>query len=119
MGKWRKEHIEYWRDDLLIRDNGFSNFQSILRNKTIEILDSASITYEESISNHLALNEKDKKVKMIALKLDNESEVWIYHDMAEYDIGGTHHIYEEWGYLKPAELQDEFTKSFKDILKLK
>jgi hypothetical protein len=120
MGNWNKDHIEFWKDDLIIKDNGFSSFQSTLFSQTKEILDSISISFQEIITKYIDdLNEEDKEVKLITLKLDNGSEVWIYNDMAEYDISGLHHIYEEWGYLKPKDLQLNFLNSIKEILKLK
>ncbi|ESU19857.1 hypothetical protein FEDK69T_31140 [Flavobacterium enshiense DK69] len=58
---------------------------------------------------------------MITLSLNDypESKIWIYHDMAEYDLNKIHHIYEEWGYLNPNDLKERFLNSIREILKVK
>lgn len=119
--EWIAEHIELWKDELKLDNEGYSKFQLFLFTKVKTELTEQNIDFTLETTEHPSLDNEDITVKLITLTLSNlkDSKIWIYHDMAEYDIKGTHHIYEEWGYLKPAELQDKFTKSFKDILKLK
>jgi len=37
--------------------------------------------------------------------------------MAEYDLMNTHHIFEEWGYLKPDDLKETLLNSMKTEIK--
>ncbi|UJF29355.1 hypothetical protein L0B70_10990 [Kaistella sp. 97-N-M2] len=84
------------------------------------LFDSNSIQYVEEVSEHTDLADLNKIVKMITLSLEDysESQLWIYHDMAEYNIIKKHAIFEEWGYISPAELQVKYIKSLRDILKI-
>ena len=118
MKEWNKKHISFWKDSLMIQPDGYTLFQTNLLNKIKEIFDSNSIDYKISVSNHPDLNNPDITVKMVTVNFNETSKLWIYHDMAEYDISEIHHIYEEWGYLKPSDLNDEYLKSVKTILKV-
>lgn len=118
---WNTEHKKLWKISLELTNEGFSNFQTELNNKIKQLLNTNSIKFTENITDHTDLNDNSKKVKLIELSLNNftESKLWIYHDMAEFDINKKHHIYEEWGYLKPEELQKIFVENICDILNVK
>ena len=81
---------------------------------------SNSIQYVEEVSEHTDLVDLNKIVKMITLSLKDysESQLWIYHDMAEYNVIKKHAIFEEWGYISPEELQEKYIKSLREILKI-
>jgi hypothetical protein len=115
---WNKKHDENWKTQLELNSEGFSNFQVVLIEKVKETLNLNSISFSEEISIHNDLNNYDREVKMITLNLNDfsESKIWIYHDMAEYEINKIHHVYEEHGYLTPEELQEEFLKSMSEII---
>ena len=117
--KWNKEHIEYWKDDLKLKDDGHSKFQSDLASRAKFELTDLKIEFSTETTNHESLSDKSVTVKMITFTLNNltDSKIWIYHDMAEYDLMETHHIFEEWGYLKPDDLSDTFISSMKTELK--
>ena len=118
--KWKENHLSYWNPQLELKSDGFSGFQSELIKQVKDLLNSNSIKYIENVSQHRDLDDKDRVVKMVTLTLTDflESSLWIYHDMAEYDLNKSHHIYEEWGYLSPIELQDKYIKSIIHILKI-
>ena len=115
---WNKDHKAFWKSALELNDEGLSNFQNELINEVKVLLNSNSIKYLEKTSKHFDLNDNEKIVKMITLSLIeySESKIWIYNDMAEYDINKIHHIYEEWGYLTPNELQEKFLSGIRKIL---
>ena len=108
--KWNTEHIEYWNDELKLDNDGYSKFQLILFTKVKTALTDQNLCFTSEITEHSHLDNKDTALKMITLTLGNlnDSKIWIYHDMAEYDLMNTHHIFEEWGYLKPDDLRDRF-----------
>ena len=118
--KWNIEHEQFWKSELEMNNDGLSNFQYGLLNEIKYILDSNSITYKEENSKHIDINDDSKIVKMITITLNQpkESKFWIYHDMAEYELDNIHHIYEEWGYLKPNDLKERFLKTAREILKI-
>ena len=118
---WNTEHKKFWKISLELNNEGFSNFQTELNNKITQLLNTNSIKFTENITEHADVNDNSKKVKLIELSLNDftESKLWIYHDMAEYDINKKHHIYEEWGYLKPEELQKVFVENMCDVLNIK
>ena len=115
---WNKDHKAFWKSALELNDEGLSNFQNELINEVKVLLNSNSIKYLEKTSKHFDLNDNEKIVKMITLSLIeySESKIWIYNGMAEYDINKIHHIYEEWGYLTPNELQEKFLSGIRKIL---
>lgn len=117
--KWNSEHIEYWKDELKLDNEGFSRFQSDLASRVKSELTDLQIEFTAETTSHQSLAEKNLTVKMITLTLISltNSKVWIYHDMAEYDLMNTHHIFEEWGYLKPDDLRDTFINSMKTEIK--
>ena len=118
--KWNENHRSYWNPQLELKSDGFSSFQSELIKQVKDLLNSSFIKYTENVSQHTDLNDKDKVVKMVTLTLTDflESSLWIYHDMAEYNLNKSHHIYEEWGYLSPVELQEKYIESVIHILKI-
>lgn len=118
--KWNIEHEQFWKSELEMNNDGVSNFQYRLLNEIKYILDSNSITYKEENSKHIDINDDSKIVKMITITLNQpkESKFWIYHDMAEYELDNIHHLYEEWGYLKPNDLKERFLKTAREILKI-
>ena len=118
MKDWNRKHILFWKDSLIIQTDGYSLFQTNLLDMVKELFDSNSIVYNTSVSYGPDLNNSDITVKAITVNFNETSDLWIYHDMAEYNITEIHHIYEEWGYLKPTDLNDEYLKSVKAILKL-
>jgi hypothetical protein len=117
--KWNKEHIEYWKDELKLRADGYSKFQSDLFSLVKSELTDLKIEFSTETTNHESLSNRSITVKMITLTLNSltASKIWIYHDMAEYDLMQTHHIFEEWGYLKPDDLSDAFISSMKKEIK--
>jgi len=118
--KWNAEHIEYWKDELILDNDGYSKFQLILFTKVKTELNDLNLGFTSEITEHPSLDNKDTTVKMITLTLCNlnDSKIWIYHDMAEYDLMNTHHIFEKWGYLKPVDLRDQFINLIKtEIIK--
>ena len=117
--KWNKEHVEYWKDNLKLKDDGYSKFQSDLVSRVESELSDLKIEFSIETTSHESLFDKNLIVKMITLTLNNlsDSKIWIYHDMAEYDLLNTHHIFEEWGYLKPDDLSDTFINSIKAEIK--
>jgi len=117
--KWNAEHIEYWKDELKLKDDGYSQFQSDLASIVKSELIDLKIEFSSVTTNHESISDKDVTVKMITLTLNNltDSKIWIYHDMAEYDLMNTHHIFEEWGYLKPDDLKETFVSSMKMEMK--
>ncbi len=117
---WNTNHINFWEIPLELNSEGFSNFQIELLSKIKYLLSTNSIKYTEEISEHLDLNENNKFVKLVTITLSDfeKSELWIYHDMAEYDLINNHHIFEEWGYLNPVELEETYLKNVKKILML-
>ncbi len=119
--KWNKNHIALWKIPLEINANGFSNFQSNLLNVTKNFLESNEIKYSEEITTHIDNVDENKIVKLITLTLTDflNSKLWIYHDMADYDINKKHHIFEEWGYLSPIDLQEKFIENLHIVLKIK
>ena len=118
---WNRNHEESQKTPLELNSEGFSNFQAELLNKIKELLHSNSIKFTVENTEHIDLNNSDRKVKMITIHLNDlpESQIWIYNDMAEYEINKIHHIYEEWGYLTPVELQEKYIENIKEILKIK
>ncbi|WP_417940370.1 hypothetical protein [Flavobacterium sp. RS13.1] len=118
---WNRNHEESWKTPLELNNEGLSNFQAELLKKIKELLYSNSIKFIVKNTEHIDLNNSDRKVKMITILLTDlkESQIWIYNDMAEYEINKIHHIYEEWGYLTPIELQEKYIKNIREILKIK
>lgn len=114
--KWNKDHIEYWTDKKKLRTDRYSKFQSDLFSRVKSELTSLKIEFSTETTNHESLSNNCVTVKMITLVLNNliDSKIWIYHDMAEYDLMETHHTFEEWGYLKPDDLSDAFISSMKN-----
>jgi len=114
-----KRHDENWKTQLELNSDGFSNFQVELIEKVKEILNSNSIRFSEEISENQDLDNYDRKVKMVTLILNDfqESKIWIYHNMSDYEINKIHHVYEEYGYETPEELHKEFVKNISKIIK--
>ena len=117
--EWNENHILNWEKSLKLNDSGFSVFQKELVFELECVLADCGIKYETEITEHTDLNDKNRIVKMITLTSDENYKFWIYHDMAELEIKKQHEIYEEWGYLKPEDLINEYLKSTKELLKLK
>jgi hypothetical protein len=117
---WNRNHEEFWKTPLELNSEGLSNFQSELLDKIKELLNSNSIKFIENKSEHYDLDNSDRIVKMVNIILNDfpESQFWIYNDMAEYKLNKIHHIYEEWGYLSPFELQEWYIKNVREILKI-
>ncbi|MBS4040308.1 MAG: hypothetical protein KGZ81_06875 [Flavobacteriales bacterium] len=117
---WNRNHEEFWKTSLELNSEGLSNFQSELLDKIKELLNSNSIKFIENKSEHYDLDNSDRIVKMVNIILNDfpESQFWIYNDMAEYELNKIHHIYEEWGYLTPVELQEWYIKNVREILKI-
>lgn len=115
--KWNENHISYWKKELILNDSGYSFFQNKLFKKLENILTDFGISFVTKITEHKDLEDENKIVKMITLTLDENSKFWIYHDMAEFDFKKKHQIYEEWGYLKPNDLINEYIKSILELLK--
>jgi hypothetical protein len=118
--KWNIEHEQFWKAELELNNEGLSNFQKTLLIDVKYLLNSNSINYSEEVAEQSDLNDHSKIVKMFTLTLNQfkDSKFWIYHDMAEYNLDHIHHIYEEWGYLKPNDLKEKFIKTAKGILKI-
>ena len=117
--EWNKNHILYWGKSLELDDSGFSVFQNELIGKLKQVLNDNNISFVSEVTEHSDLNDKNKIVKMILLTLDENSKFWVYHDMADFIIKNESQIYEEWGYLKPEDLINEYLKSAKELLKIK
>ena len=117
--EWNENHILNWKNSLELNDSGFSVFQKELVSKLESVLADCGISYETEIMGHTDLSDENRIVKMITLTSDGNSKFWIYHDMAELKIKKQHEIYEEWGYLKPEDLINDYLKSTKELLKLK
>jgi hypothetical protein len=117
--KWNKEHIESWKDELKLKGDGYSKFQSDLASKVKSELSDLEIEFSTITTEHESLTDKNAMVKMITITLNNltDCKIWIYHDMAEYDLMNTHHIFEEWGYLKPDDLKETLLNSMKTEIK--
>lgn len=119
--KWNKNHIASWKIPLEINGDGFSNFQSSFLSEVKSFFESNEIKYSEEITTHIDNIKDNKTVKLITLSLTDfsNSELWIYHDMADYNINEKHRIFEEWGYLSPNEMQEKFIESLHNDLKIK
>lgn len=118
--KWSDEHKKNWKEHLENSEDGLSIFQTKIENQVKSLLNDYSLTAKRKITKHLDLDDKTKEVKLISLRINelNSSEIWIYHDQAEYDIDGTHHTFEGTGYLKPIELELNFLDNLKEKIKL-
>lgn len=114
--EWNKNHIFHWKKEFILNDFGFSLFQNELFEELKSVLIDFEISYETDISKNKDLDEENRIVKMITMTLDENSKLWIYHDMAELDIKKKHQIYEKWGYLKPSDLINEYIESIKELL---
>ena len=117
--EWNENHIFHWKKYLELDDSGFSLFQNELVSKLKSILKVCGNSYETEITEHYDLNDADRIVKMIKLTLDENSKFWIYHNMADFTIESENQVYEEWGYLKPEDLINEYLKSAKELLNRK
>ncbi len=119
--KWKKDHINFWQESLELRNDRFSLFQIKLNDHLKNLLDRNSVEYKTEITEHLDINDKSRTVKMITISLQNrtDSKFWIYHDMADFKLNKKSQIYEEWGYIKPNDLIEEYLKSTKEILEIK
>ena len=115
--EWNENHILNWKKPLELNDSGFSGFQNELVSKLKNVLSDCGISYETEITEHPELIDENRIVKMITLTSDGNSKFWIYHNMADLEIKKQHEIYEEWGYLKPEDLINEYLKSTKELLK--
>ena len=115
---WNRNHEEFWKSSLELNKDGLSYFQAELTEKIKKVLNSLSITFKEKITEHSDINNRDRIVKMITITfLENpKSKLWVYNDMAEYEINQIHHIFEEWGYLSPTELQKRFLTELNETL---
>ena len=118
--KWNENHQLNWNKELELESHGYSGFQLQLMKELKILFDSNSIEYVEEVSEYNDLSDRNKIVKMIVLKLKNysESQLWIYPDMAEYDVIKKHAIFEEWGYISPIQLREKFIKSLREVLKI-
>lgn len=117
--KWNKDHILFWKIPLELNSDGFTGFQTGLTNAVKTLLESNQINYTEEIEEVIdSLSDDYENVKLVTLTLTdhNDSKLWIYHDMAEYDINKKHHIFEEWGYLSPTDLQERYIKKLSEVL---
>jgi len=119
--KWNKNHIALWKIPLQINADSFSNFQLSLLNEVKNLLESNGIKYYEETTTHFDNIGDNEVVKLTTLTLTDSinSKLWIYHDIADYDINKKHQIFEEWGYLSPNELQEKFVESLQVVLKIK
>ena len=115
--EWNENHIIYWKKSLELSDAGFTIFQNELLDKLEQVLIHQAISYDTEITKHL--DDENRIVKMVVLTLDKNSKFWIYHDMADLTIEKKHRIFEEWGYLKPEDLINEYLKSTKELLKIR
>ena len=118
--KWNENHRLNWKSELELKNDGYSGFQLKFMKELKILFDLNSIEYVEEVSKHIDLFDSNKIVKMIVITLKNypESQLWIYHDMAEYDITKNHAIFEEWGYISPVELREKFVNSLREVLKI-
>ena len=119
--KWNENHQLNWNSELEFKKDGYSGFQLQFMIELKILFDLNSIEYVEKVSENIDLLDSNKVVKMIVLTLKDysESQIWIYHDMAEYDITKKHAIFEEWGYISPVELREKFINSLREVLKIK
>ncbi len=117
--EWNKNHILNWKKPLELNNSGFSVFQNELVSKLENLFADCGISYETEITKHYDLTSENEIVKLTKLTLSENSKFWIYYNMAELEIKSKHKIYEEWGYLKPEDLINEYLKSTKELLKLK
>jgi hypothetical protein len=115
--EWNENHKLNWKSSLKYDKSGFSIFQNELLGKLENVLENFGISSVKEITEHKSLDNENIIVKMITLTLDENSKFWIYHDMAELDLVKEHQIYEEWGYLKPEDLINEFIKSTMKLIR--
>ena len=116
--KWNATHKLNWDPELQLDKNGFTGFQLNLIKELKGLLQSYSIGYSEELTEHKDLYDENRIVKMIRISLNDsfDSQFWIYHDMAEYNLKSLHHIYEEWGYISPSELYEKYILNAKSII---
>lgn len=116
-----QDHIRFWKEHLELNNDGYSLFQINLNRQLRNLLDTKRIEYSTEITKHIDTNENSKIVKLITITLINipDSKFWIYHNMADFKLNKKSQIYEEWGYLKPYDLIEEYLKSTVEILEIK
>jgi hypothetical protein len=111
--KWNAVHNEFWKIELEQDEAGCSIFQRDCVSRVEFTLNGHEILY--SIEKIELKYELDKKgiATLISFRFakDGDSKIWVYNDMAEFDISGTHKIFEEWGFLKPSDLKEEFIEA--------
>jgi len=116
--KWNKNHKLLWKNSLEQDDDGFSGFQLTLAEDIKCLLNANAIKFTEEVAVYFDYTGDYEYVKLVTIILDElpDSKLWVYHDMAEYVINKEHHIYEEWGYLSPEDLQNRYLNSICEIL---
>ena len=115
---WNQKHKKLWESSLEINNEGLSYFQVNLTELINIILNTFSLKYEVEITEHIENNSNNKTFKMLTFKFleKADSKIWVYNNMADFEIDGKHCVFEEWGYLSPKELETQFIRNLKNIL---
>jgi hypothetical protein len=118
--EWNETHVRLWEPYRELNNEGFSQFQIELQKLVETVLRANAIEFLVESTDEPHLNDDTITVKLITLSLTNyfDSVIWIYHDMAEYDLIKQHHIFEEWGYLSPKDLYQRFIENIIKILNI-
>jgi hypothetical protein len=116
---WNKRHTEYWKESLQFDQNRLSFFQVELVDKLREQLNNCSLQYSIKITDFKDFDKEKKEVKLVTMTIDKwpGSKLWIYNNMADFEIDKNHQVFEEWGYLKPNDLMDKYLESLNELLK--
>lgn len=114
--EWEEDHVQNWKNFLELNDSDFSAFQKALLYEIESVLKDFGISYKTEITEYTDLNDKRRKVKMIKLTSNQNSSFWVYPDMAELEVGKKHEVYEQFGYLEPVVLINEYVKSARKLL---
>ena len=84
----------------------------------IVLLTESEIKFKMESQIYARENENPPQAIMLIYNLEaTEDKVWIYHDMADFQINNEHQVFEKWGYKSPEILINELVSTLSEKLK--
>jgi hypothetical protein len=107
--EWEARQEKNWAAEFVWDKDGRTAFQTHLIRRILENFPDDQFNWDREVSK-VRYNEIERSGILLELtsKTTKSIQIWVYWNMADFKVNGSHLVFEHWDYLDPLEYAKDF-----------